>query len=243
MASFILVAGACHGAWCWQRVVPLLEAAGHDTVTTDLLGMGKDRTSLAKATLGAWADQMARIVVDQEQPVVLVGHSRGGIVISETAERVPDHIHTLVYLTAILAANGQTLQDAAQTDSRSDHSASVVTRNADGTAMTFRPDALERILYNTTEPDWVACAKANVGPEPMTSFTTPLHLSKERYGRLRRAYIECSDDKTIPLSLQRTMQAALPCDPVVTMATDHSPFFSAPQELAKNLMAIAQVTA
>lgn len=57
---FVLIAGAWHGAWCWERVIPLLAAAGHRVLAPDLLGMGEDPTPLAGVTLASWADQIAR---------------------------------------------------------------------------------------------------------------------------------------------------------------------------------------
>ena len=59
MSTFVLIAGAWHGAWCWQRVAPLLQAAGHQVRTPELLGMGEDNTPLAEVSLGGWADPTA----------------------------------------------------------------------------------------------------------------------------------------------------------------------------------------
>ena len=70
-------------------------------------------------------------------------------------------------------------------------------------------------------------------PEPLKPLVTPLRVTMERFGRIPRAYIECSQDRTITLGAQRRMQAALPCDPVLTLASDHSPFFSQPTALAQ----------
>jgi len=71
------------------------------------------------------------------------------------------------------------------------------------------------------------------------SFVTPLQVSEERFGAVTRVYIACSEDRAIAPELQRKMVEALPCREVITMTTDHSPFYSAPQELVTHLMAIA----
>ncbi|HLY58890.1 MAG TPA: alpha/beta fold hydrolase, partial [Stellaceae bacterium] len=75
MSSFVLVHGAWHGKWCWEKLVPLLEAAGHEVLAPDLPGMGDDRTP-ATLSLAAWADFVARRIEDCAEPVILVGHSR-----------------------------------------------------------------------------------------------------------------------------------------------------------------------
>ena len=87
----------------------LLRGAGHRVDAPDLAGLGTDRTSLADITLATWRDQIAALVDAALEPVVLVGHSRGGIVISEVAEARPDKIARLVYLAAFLLGDGESI--------------------------------------------------------------------------------------------------------------------------------------
>ncbi len=84
--TFVLIAGAWHGAWCWQKVVPLLEAQGHRVRTPELPATGADTTDPAEVTLESWARFVADLVAAEPEPVILVGHSRGGVVISRAAE-------------------------------------------------------------------------------------------------------------------------------------------------------------
>ncbi len=73
----------------------------------------------------------------------------------------------------------------------------------------------------------------------MAALTRPLKISAERFGRVRRAYIEASQDQAISLEMQREMQAAWPCEPVIALESDHSPFYSAAPELARALLELA----
>jgi pimeloyl-ACP methyl ester carboxylesterase len=90
---FVLVHGSWHGAWCWEKVTPLLEAAGHVAVAVDLPGHGEDRTPPGDVTLSDYTDRICDVVAAQSGPVVLVGHSMGGGAITQAAEpataRVP----------------------------------------------------------------------------------------------------------------------------------------------------------
>ena len=87
MATFILVHGAWHGGWCFDQVAALLRKEGHDVFAPDLPGMGGSEAELAAVTLQGWADFVAKLCRDApSRPVVLAGHSRGGIVISQAAE-------------------------------------------------------------------------------------------------------------------------------------------------------------
>lgn len=239
MSIFVLVHGAWHGAWCWERVVPLLESHGHRVIAPDLPGMGDDRTPLGEVTLELWAQFVAALVRQQPEPVVLVGHSRGGIVVSQAAEYVPDRIQTLVYLAAFLVPDGRTLLDTMRRIPPRPESKDSLIFAPDGATSTIAPDAVKRVFYNTTPDEWVARAAALSGPEPMVSFTTPLQVTDERYGSVDRVYIECTQDRAIAPLLQSMMVADMPCRQVIMMDTDHSPFYSAPDLLAAHLLAIA----
>jgi pimeloyl-ACP methyl ester carboxylesterase len=237
MTTFVLVSGAWHAGWCWERVTPLLEAQGHKALRPDLFGMGPDPTPLSQVTLAGWADQVADLVRAQREPVVLVGHSRGGIVISEVAERVPEHIQQLVYLAAFLLPNGVSLSSAMpDRDGKSDD----LLRPGPDNTTTISADRVGQVFYNSTSAEWVKRAAELLTPEPMAVFATPLRLSDARFGQVRRAYIECELDRAVPLKLQRSFQTQLPCEPVISLATDHSPFYSAPEELAAALHAIGR---
>jgi pimeloyl-ACP methyl ester carboxylesterase len=233
-----LVASAWHGAWCWERIVPLLKAQGHAVIAPDLLGTGDDPACPADAYILWWADQIADIVDAQAEPVILVGHSRGGLVISERAERLPHRIGMLVYLTAFLVPSGKTLVDMV-TMAPVDDNLPAFDHHPDGTT-TIPGGLLQDRFYNKTAPRWLALAQSKIGPEPSAVFSTRLHLSDARFGTVPRAFIECHQDRAIGPALQRFMQQQLPCDPVFAINTDHSPFFSAPSRLATALIRIAR---
>lgn len=237
MAIFVLISGAWHAGWCWERVVPKLQAAGHQALAPDLLGMGEDKTPLCQISLEIWAKQIAALIKMQSEPVILVGHSRGGVVISAAAELVPNRIKTLAYLAAFLLPPGETLLAMSTRTPR--ENGDILLHRPDGTS-TVRPEAVGPAFYNTTAPEWVARAVAFITPEPMALFTTKLPVTPARYGSVPRAYIECTEDRAVPLVLQREMQDALPCDPVFTLSTDHSPFYSDPDALTSCLLQLAE---
>ncbi len=236
-ATFVLVHGAWHGAWCWHRVVPLLEAAGHRVIAPDLPSMGEDQTPATSVTLDSWARFVADIAVQQPDPVVLVGHSRGGIVISRAAELAPERIERLVYLAAYLLPAGMSLADAARADANSLVPANMIPA-ASGVTCTLRARVVRDAFYGACSDEDCEYARTRLSPEPLKPLVTPLAVTPEKFGRVPRIYIECTDDRTISLAEQRRMHAALPCERVFTLATDHSPFLSAPQELAGILISI-----
>ena len=119
MANFILVHGSLHGGWCWHKLVPLLEAQGHRVLAPDLPGMGADPTPLSEITLRGWAEFIVRQSREAGEPVMLVGHSRGGTVISEAAELAPQSMLGLIYLAALLLpAGGKAFEAAVAQEAR-----------------------------------------------------------------------------------------------------------------------------
>ena len=237
MASFVLVAGAWHGAWCWEYVIPLLEAHGHRAVAAELPGMGADKTPLAKVDFAAWASSVADVVAASPEPVILVGHSRGGVVISQAAELVPDRIRLNVYLTAILMRNGESALDSAgmvPSDTLRERNYELT---EDGLAFKVLPDLA--FSYGRSPPDLVERALSLMTPEPQFALLTPLSLTPARYGKVRRAYIECLGDETVPPALQRAMQAREACEIVRAIDTDHCPGYSAPGKVVAVLDELA----
>jgi len=236
MTIFVLVHGACHGSWCWQRVIPLLTTAGHRVIAPDLPGMGTDHTALSTVSISSWAHFIADLLEQQSEPVILVGHSRAGAVISQAAEYAPQMLRCLVYLTAYLIPDGTAINDLLRQYPRAPERAHDFIISPDRRFISITPQGMRQHFYNTTPEPWVTRAIEQVGLEPMSSFETSLSLSAHRFGRVPRAYIECLQDYAIPLALQKQMQLTLPCDPVLTLDTDHSPFYSAPDLLAARLI-------
>ncbi len=240
MASIILVHGAWHGGWCWERVVPLLEKKRHTVLAPDLPGRGEGRLSRTRVTLKRSARFVADLVRQQPEPVVLVGHSYGGIVISQTAEYTARHVRSLVYLAAFLVPNGETLWDMMQQTLRDSNRAPHIVMSPDRKLSTLVPHAVRDAFYNTTADEWSQRALSLVCPEPMAGFVEPLSLSENAFGSVPRNYIECLHDRVIPLALQRSMRAVLPCKRIVSLDADHSPFYSTPELLAGHLAALSE---
>jgi pimeloyl-ACP methyl ester carboxylesterase len=232
--TFLLIAGAWHGAWCWQKLVPLLEAQGHRVHTPDLPGTGADNTDPAKVTLEGWARFVADLIVAESEPAILLGHSRGGVVISRAAELLPERIRRLVYLAGYLVPAGGTLAETARCDQESLVPPNMVPAEG-GHTCNLRASVIRDALFGLCADADYEWALARMRPEPLKPLVTPLRVTHERFGSVPRTYIECSQDRTITLGAQRRMHAALPCDPVLTLASDHSPFLSQPAALAQML--------
>lgn len=240
MSTFLLIHGAWHGGWCYRKVVPLLEANGHRVFAPDLPAHGDDRTPASTVTLNSYADRICEITRDQPEPVILLGHSMGGVAITQAAENCPARIRALVYLCAFLPRNGDSLMTWASQDRESMVNPTTTLPQPDGT-IRFKPESSREAFYaNCTEED-AALAQSRLVAQSAKPFETPVQTTPERWGRIPRYYIECVRDRAITLMLQREMQKHSPCRETFSIDTDHSPFFSAPEQLAGILSRIGSV--
>ena len=98
MSTFVLVHGAWHGAWCWYKVAARLRQKGHTVLVPDLPGHGRDQTPINAVSMQSYAQRVADVIRTANEPVILVGHSMGGFVISAAAEQQPQTVAKLVYV-------------------------------------------------------------------------------------------------------------------------------------------------
>jgi len=241
MSTYILVHGAWAGGWCWDKVVPLLKQAGHQVETLDLPGHGQDRTPIREITLAAYVKRVCEALDSQAEPVILVGHSMGGIVISQVAEEQPEKIQTLVYLSAFLVQNGESLFQLASVDTDSLVFPYLIMNEEQGYS-TFKEEApFKEILGADCSDKDIEWAKSLLVPEPLVPSATPVHTTMVNYGRVPRVYIETLRDRAVSLSLQKKMYTALPCQKILSMGTSHASFLSAPEELVRHLTSLQLV--
>jgi pimeloyl-ACP methyl ester carboxylesterase len=237
MASFVLVHGAWHGGWCWDKVVPLLEAEGHSVTAVDLPGHGDNAADVADMTLDSYAREIVAHVEAADTPVILAGHSMGGLPATQAAELVPEKIEALVYVCAFLPGDGDSLMKLADNDPDALVLANLQVNEAAGVSE-VAADARAACFYGECAPDDAAAAAGRLVPESLAVFAAPVSITEERAGSVRRIYVECLRDRAISIAKQRQMHAARPCERVLTIDTDHSPFLSRPQELAAHLLSV-----
>lgn len=240
MASFILIHGSWHGGWCFDSLRAILEAQGHEVIAPDLPGMGGDRAQLDAVTLAGWAEFAAGLCRSASQrPVILAGHSRGGLVVSQTAELAPDAMDALVYVCAMMLPDGMSRADFKQIEGPNPDFDAIISPVHGGAGTVVDGARAAPVFAQLSPPELVAGAMARLVAEPNGPRSTPLQLSPERFGSRPRTYIECTEDRTIPIASQRRMQALVPGADVVTLDADHSPYLSRPRQVAAALVAAA----
>jgi pimeloyl-ACP methyl ester carboxylesterase len=232
MSTYVLVHGAWHGAWCWYKIIPQLEKLGHTVIAPDSESHGLERTPPLETTFRGIVDSIGRVVESAAEPVVLVGHSFGGMVITQVAEERPDNIKELVYVGAFLPQNGQSVLDLNQDDPESLMEFEFL---EEGRLARAKPEKVRGIFYGDCSDEDVALARLLLVTDGVEPYTVPVTTAAGNWGRIPRTYIECTRDRAIGISRQRAMQAAVPCRRTFMLETDHSPFFSASDALVRCL--------
>jgi len=237
MSTYLLIHGGWHGAWCWDKVTPLLEAEGHTVIAPDLPGHGDDKTPLSEVTLDLYARATVDFAAQASEPVIVVGHSMTGISNSQAVEYAPEKFKAQVFMAAFLLSDGQSLLDLAKPDTEN-----LVLRNLtfseDQSTMTFNLDAVQDALYGECSDEDIAHGKTLLQAQASAPFGTPVQLTEDRWGQVPRYYVECLRDWAITPKSQKAMYTANPCKKVFTIDTDHSPFMSRPEELVQHLTSI-----
>lgn len=237
--TFILIHGSWHSAWNWHKVTPLLEKRGHRVFAIDLPGMGRDKTPIENVTMEMVVAKICELIDGVDGQVILVGHSKNGIMISQAAEHRPDKIEKLVYLAAYLIPHGKTQREYSMQDTQGVLKPHVTKHEATNST-TLGSEIYQEGLYHDCDPYITELAKVLLSHEPFVTGVTPLQLTDQNFGRVPRYYIECTEDRAVTPFIQKKMYQDTPCHKVYQLATSHSPFFSKPVELVDTLLKIAK---
>ena len=241
MSSIILVHGSWHDESGWASTAALLREKGHAVSTPRLPPNDRLALPLGQVTLGTYVDEIAHLASAQKKPVVLVGHSMAGAIVSNVTERLPDRVAAVIYVAAFLLESGQSIADFVQANNRGGGrgAAAHAVFSADRTSSTIPEEAAISLFYNTCPETVAADAARKLRPQPSLPRLGKVMTTPERFGRVPRAYFSTLQDQTIFPSLQATMLDRVPCERVVLFDTDHSPFLSARGKLARAINAVA----
>ena len=241
-AAFVLVHGAWHGAWCWEKLTPLLREQGHEVAAVELQGQGAARMPVEQVDLGAYVKRVTDALDALRTPAILVGHSSGCLAASQAAEERPEKVRTLVFLSGFIAANGEAQRALVGKDPGQKVSPVLLVDFRPQTKIplqtridTSKPDAVKLAFYNDCSDADARAAIARLVPEPAGPSGQPLRLSAERFGRVGKVYIHCARDNAISLARQREFAAKWPMQRTLTLDSGHSPFLSMPARLAQAL--------
>ena len=236
MQPYVIVHGAFHGAEVWSAVKSRLERAGHPAIAVTLPGRPGNPLPANQVTLEAYRDCVLSAVNAMAAPVVLVGHSFGGMTISNVAEVAPGRIRTLAYVAAYLPLSGQNARELSAEDADSAWSDRNFLIAADrSTAHVLNEDCV-RLFGTDLEPDWQRRLRELLVPEPLLPIRTPVYLTPQRFGGVDKVFIRTSHDNTISPRMQDRMLGRVAVRAVHTIRSSHFPHLSRPDDLTELLL-------
>lgn len=238
-STFLLLHGAWHDAQCWRLLIPLLQQRGHRVLAPDLPGHGASPLSPARATAKAYVQAVIELLQALAEPVVLVGHSMAGMVITEVAARAPQHIEQLVYLCAYLPQPGDSVFSLIARNRGHEPLAAIelaLEMSNDKRTCTVDSDAIVPLFYPDCPADIAQHALQHFGTQGSLPLAASVQFDPQILAGLPRSYISCLRDKVIPLHHQRRMLAGTEGVQVLELDSGHSPFYSCPERLAGMLI-------
>ncbi|KAH1072886.1 hypothetical protein J1N35_025214 [Gossypium stocksii] len=252
---FVLVHGACHGAWCWYKVITQLKSMGHKVTAKDLAGAGIHPKQVQEVQ--SFPDYFEPLMnfmasVQPEEKVILVGHSLGGYSISAAMERFPEKVAVAVFATAFMPGPNlpyltisQQLNERLGPDKTMD-SQFLFHNGLDKppTSALLGPNFLASKLYQLSPPEDLTLALTlvrHVGVFNDEESIKAVAVTKEKYGTVPRVYVVCGKDNVIKEDFQRWMIENNPSDEVKSISdSDHMVMFSKPNQLCSCLEEIAE---
>lgn len=244
MATFVLVHGALMGGWCWRRLTPLLNAAGHEVYPITLTGLG-ERVHLARpdVNLDTHIQDVVNVFEYEDlRDVILVGHSYGTYVITGVANRVSERIAHRVFLdgSGALAVDGEAPIDSQRPEARAAWQATV---DAHGDGWRWLPAAdlptlVQRWGLREADAAWLI---ARATPQPWQAFVQPLRLTDPAGPSSPRTYIAGVGPGPQPSTMSARAEK-IRADPgwrFRALATGHAAMITAPAELADLLLETA----
>jgi pimeloyl-ACP methyl ester carboxylesterase len=235
-ATVVLVHGAFHGGWCWAKVVSGLAARGVTAVAVDLPGHGERAGEPVGDVPGDLA-KLNEVLAGLAGPIVLVGHSHGGVVVTEASADNPG-VAWLVYLAAVMPdiGEGPGGPPSALGERSAEFDVSRCFTLAPGSAqIAIDPMTGAEYFYQDCSDEDIAFAMARLSPQTSSSFAHV--VAAAGWHDRPSTYIVCTEDRTLPPSRQRVY--ATRASDFVELPTGHSPFFSRPELVVDVLARLA----
>jgi pimeloyl-ACP methyl ester carboxylesterase len=229
VATFVLVHGAWHGSWCWERVVSELEGRGHRALTVDL--------PIADPAAGVdeYVQAVAGVLAEAGDKPVLVAHSLSGLIAPVVAHRYP--VGRVIYLGAILPSPGESLLARLEPEGvlASDYFSGLEV--GDDGAAPFPPDLAGDVFFGDCTPEDSAWAVSHLGRQAFTVAMTPCPV--DAMPSVPTDYIVLQEDAALsPAWCRQAARDRLGVEPH-ELAGGHSPFITRPGELADMLVALS----
>jgi pimeloyl-ACP methyl ester carboxylesterase len=190
MSTIVLVHGAWQSAGTWDLLIPLLDRNGHRVIAPSLEGLNVGNAELTPSiSLSTHIDGIARVLANSTEPVVLVGHSYAGMVISGAAEQHPEKVRAVVYIDAFIPEDGQSVLDLLPPE-LGIYFRNVAGEHGDGWRLPGGDGQLD--LWGLPPGPAREFVRARLCDFTLRCFEEPIRLPANRKASLPAGYIACT---------------------------------------------------
>lgn len=235
----VLVHGAWAGGWVWKSLTACLDERGFNVLAPDLPGCGARLGDPAEASLDHCVADLKGQLEDIDGPLLLVGHSGGGAVVTQLAEAICERVVGVVYLAGMMLPSGTSFGEVVAEMLGEYPEASGIgpflTWEPDGKVSSVPGPAIREIFLQDVSESVARQAIPRFGPQAEGSRVLVPQWTPDRFGRLPRLYVEACQDRSVVLPVQRRMQALVPGARVMSLDTGHVPQVAAPEAVADAL--------
>ncbi|MDB5843197.1 MAG: putative esterase [Polaromonas sp.] len=239
MANFVLVHGAWHGGWCWQRVTAALQKEGHRVHAVTLTGLGERAHLLSPAiTLDTHIDDVLNLIEAEElADVVLAVHSYAGMIGTAVADRMGQRLRHLVYVDAVLPRPGESWSSTQSSATQQQRLAAAQSSRH----FSFPPPDPEVFGLKDADREWVQRRQT---PHPGNTYQAPLQFDAQRVAAVPRTFVNCTQPALATIAPSRLRArdplfwngAWLPKAQYIELQTGHDPMVSEPAALVQILL-------
>lgn len=236
----LLLHGAWHAGATWDAVATPLRQRGFEVLTPDLPGHGTNEVPSQKVSLRHYVDAVHKLLQSLASPAIVVGHSMAGMVLAQSTSNFPELIREAIYLCAYLPRDGESVFDLIALE-RGEGGALAIEQalrmSDDKRTCGVDPTLASSLFYGDVEANTAAHAVTALRPQSTLPLAGKVKLNEENFAQVPRTYICCTRDQVIPLEQQHRMVQRQPCQELLQVDSDHSPFLSHPDLLVEILTA------
>jgi len=230
---FVLLHGAWHGGWCWDGVVKALEEAGHTAEAPTMPGHGPkdDRSGIR---FEDYVEAIVRVLAQQPEPVVLVGHSSAGFMMQAAAPKASGKISQLIFHNAFVLPDGKCQFDLVPPEVAQGMTAAA--KASPDNCVPIDEGFVRGALMQDASEEIQDALIARLVPQPISLFTTPVSTGDFEALAILKTVLFCKDDASLPPGAYLGMAQGLGEHDVIELEGGHETLFINPKALAGALI-------
>ncbi|XP_043701076.1 methylesterase 17-like [Telopea speciosissima] len=238
---FVMVHGIWHGGWCWYKIRCLLESSGYKVSCLDLKAAG---IHPSEASSVLTFDDYNQPLIDflsalpPHDQVILVGHSAGGLSVTDAIHKLGKKIHVAIYVGATMLRSGFSTDLDIQEGSPdlSDELGFGLGPDQLPTSCFVKKEFQRKLMYSLSPLEDSILASMLLRPGPLLALMQARFSEGAEAEQVKRVYIKTLHDRVLKPEQQDAMVKRWPPSQVFALESDHSPFFSTPFQLFTSLL-------